>query len=163
MSVKHWPSRMIRRSQAQARVFYPRRRPMLEILEVRIALAYTATTLGQFVGDAADDTITFSESGGNLMHNRATLGDAGFVNDFDFDSDDAGAQMLPASAASSVMVSTGGGNDTVNIGTATVPASTLLAAFNINNSGQDGDTLVVDDSASATGKTYAETSVQITA
>jgi hypothetical protein len=149
------------RKQSHSRIFSRRRRPMLEFLEDRIALAYTATTTGAFVGDSAGDTITFSQVGGLLTHNRA--GDGGFVSQFDFDSDTSGEQVLAASASTAISVNTGGGNDTVNIGTATVAASTLFATFSITNTGQDGDTLVVDDSASATGATYTETSVQITA
>jgi len=148
-----------------------RRRPAtilaLEPLEDRTVPAYIAAVAGTtatFTGDTASDTLTFSQSGGLLMHNRATAGDAGFASDFDFVSGDGATETtFAADAANSVSVTTGGGNDTVNIGTGTVAASTLLAAFTITNSGQDGDTLVVDDSASGTPKTYNETSIQITA
>ena len=52
------------------------------------------------------------------------------------------------SPATVVNIATGGGTDTVNIGTSVGPASTLFATFNITNPDQSGDILLVDDSTS---------------
>jgi fibronectin-binding autotransporter adhesin len=165
----------LRTTDSQKRLNSSKRRAAtvlaLEQLEDRAVPAYIATVVGTtatFTGDGAGDTLTFSRgTGGNsglLMHNRFSSGDAGFASDFDFVSGDgATVTTFAADAANTVVVNTGGGNDTVNVGTATIAAGTLLATFQVNNLGQDGDTLVVDDSASATGKTYNETSISISA
>ena len=65
------------------------------------------------------------------------------------------------SPATVVNIATGGGTDTVNIGTSVGPASTLFATFNITNPDQSGDILVVDDSASFLTGTISITSTQI--
>jgi hypothetical protein len=137
------------------------RRPRIEPLEDRIALAYTATVVGStatFNGNSANDAIIFSASGGLLTHSRFAAGDAGFNSEFDFNSGVAGDQTLAAAATSAVITNSGGGNDAVNIGTASVPASSLLAAFTISNTGADGDSLIVDDSARTTSNVINVTS-----
>ncbi len=139
--------------------------PLAEQLEDRRLLAYTATLAGNtatLTGDAVGDTLTFSQAGGLLAHNRFTVGDAGFNSNFDFDTTLAGDQTLAVAAASTVNVITGGGNDGVMVGTPASPASTLLASFNVTNAGADGDTLVVDDSGSAVANTITITSNSIT-
>lgn len=127
--------------------------PYAEQLEDRRMLAYTATLAGTtatMMGDGGNDTLVFSQMGGFLMHNRATAGDPGFNSDLDFDTTQPGDQMLSVAATSTVNIATGGGNDFVTIGTLASPASTLLATFQITNTGANGDQLIVDDSGSAT-------------
>jgi hypothetical protein len=114
---------------------------------------YTASLSGSsavFTGDGAADTLVFDATNGVLRHNRFTAGDPGFASDLDFDSTASGEQQLPAAATSSVTVHTGGGADVVRLGTSTVPASSLLANFTIDNNGSDGQSvqLIIDDSAS---------------
>lgn len=132
------------------------RRCRLERLEDRQMLSYTATLAGTtatFTGNAAGDTITFDVQTGLLRHNRFTAGDAGFASDTDFDSALAGTQTLAASAANTVDLITGAGADIVNLGTATVAASALLAAFTVDNAGGGADVLNIDDSVSAVANT----------
>lgn len=138
-----------------------RKNPRIEPLEDRIALSYTAALAGAtaaFTGNASGDTIVISASGGLLTHNRFAAGDAGFNSQFDFNSAVAGDQTLVASAASTVSILFGAGNDTVELGTDSVPASSLLASFTITNTGADGDTLTINDSARATASTINVTS-----
>lgn len=92
------------------------------------------------------------------MHNRFDAGDAGFASAFDFDSAVAGVQTLSVSALNTLAIQTGGGNDTVVLGTPTVAATSLLVAFQVNNSGANGDRLIIDDSARTTPSTIDVTS-----
>jgi len=112
--------------------------------------------------DGASDSFTFEESGGLLRHNRSTAGDPGFNSDFDFDSGTAGNQTLGASNGNSVNLTTGGGNDTVTVGTNAAPASVLNVTINITNSGSNGDSVLIDDSGSGVGRTITMTSTQVT-
>lgn len=89
----------------------------IEVLESRIAPAFTATLAGatvSFTGDGDTDTLTITESVGLLQHNRFTEGDADFNSDFDFDTSTPGDQTLAANSASIVNVSAGLGGDTIN-------------------------------------------------
>ena len=125
------PLRSTSRSGARV-VCHDRLAPMVEPLESRIALSYTASLVGAtatFTGTGADDSLIFSTQGGLLKHNLFLSGMAGFASDFDFNSAVAGDQTLPAAAASTVNIDTGGGNDAVTFGTPARPASTLFAAF----------------------------------
>ena len=136
----------------------------LETLEERRLLTYTASLVvstANFVGDGAADVLTFDQAGGLLRHNRFTAGDAGFNSDFDFDSATAGDQTLAANVASTVLIDTGDGADTVNVGTLGIPASTLFASFNYSAGGAT-DILNVDDSASLVTNNYVATSIAIT-
>jgi len=140
-------------------------RLQLQPLEDRRMLAFTASlagTVATFTGDAAADTLTFSESGGQLRHNRFSAGDAGFASDGDFDSATAGIQPLAASAASTVSIGTGNGADIVNIGTAMSPASSLFAAFNFGTGG-NSDTLTIDDGSRTAANTYSFGSTSLSA
>jgi hypothetical protein len=131
-----------------------RKQSAIEPLEKRIALSYSATLSGAtatLTGNTAGDTLIIVAFGGLLMHNRFQAGDPGFASDFDFNSSVGGVQSLAASAASAVTINSGGGNDTINLGTDTLAASALQAEFTITNTGADGDTLIVDDSACTLG------------
>jgi hypothetical protein len=93
-----------------------RRETGVEILEARIAPAFTATVAGSvasFLGDAASDSLDITESNGFLVHNRFTAGDAGFNSAMDFDTTQAGDQKLTVDAASIIDVNGGGGTDSV--------------------------------------------------
>ena len=77
-------------------------------------------------------TVPFSaDAAGLLMHNRR--GDPGFVNAFDFDSIRPGVQSLAAAASSRVILYTGSGVQTINLGTDTSPATDLRAQFVVHN------------------------------
>jgi FG-GAP-like repeat/RTX calcium-binding nonapeptide repeat (4 copies) len=120
-----------------------------ELLETRIAPAYSAFVNGAFItlaGDAAGDTLEISAVDGLLKHNRFTAGDAGFESDFDFDSFAAGVQTVPADASRIVTLDLGLGNDTVILGS-DGRADRLNATFSVINTGADGDTLRIDQSA----------------
>jgi FG-GAP-like repeat/RTX calcium-binding nonapeptide repeat (4 copies) len=120
-----------------------------ERLETRIAPAYSAFVNGAFInlaGDASNDTLEISAVDGLLKHNRFTVGDAGFESDFDFDSFAAGVQTVPAEASRIVTINLGLGNDTVILGS-DGRADRLNAMFGVLNTGADGDTLRIDQSA----------------
>jgi hypothetical protein len=112
----------------------------------RASLSGTTAT---FIGNASSDVLTFSAdtATGLLMHNRT--GDPSFVNAFDFDSFQPGVQSLAAATTSQVIVYAGSGVETINLGTATSPASALLARFTIHNElGGLSNQLTINDSAS---------------
>ena len=120
--------------------------------------AFTATLVGTtatFNGSSAADTIVFDQSGGLLRHNRFSKGDSGFNSDFDFDSTVPGDQTLSATnPAVTVIVNAGGSDDTIIVGTNAAPASGLAATFNLNGQG-GGDTLTINDTTDATGRTIS--------
>jgi hypothetical protein len=106
-----------------------------------------------FTGSIGADSIVFDQSGGLLRHNRFSAGDSGFNSDFDFSSTVAGDQTVSAtSPAVVVIVNAGDRDDHVVIGTNSAPASALAVTFQITGQG-GGDSLVIDDSVSATGRT----------
>jgi Ca2+-binding RTX toxin-like protein len=129
--------------------------PIVELLERRTLLAYTAVVdqLNQtvtFTGDAAGDVLTFDVDGqGRLRHNRFTASDPGFASNIDLDSTLGGVQS--SNQGGFVVVNAGGGDDTINIGTPSVPVSvfeTVLFALD----GEGGsDTLNLDDTANPLG------------
>src|SRR5262249_52766080 len=96
--------------------------------------------------------LTVDPATGNLMHNRFSAGDPGFVSAADFDSVVPGVQPLAASDSSFVIVSNGNG-DSVRLGSADSPASALKAAITVSNSGPVGS-LLIDDSVWPTASTY---------
>src|SRR5262249_2676227 len=96
-----------------------------------------------------------------LMHNRT--GDPGFVNAFDFDSTQPGVQSLAAATTSQVIVYTGSGQETINLGTATAPATALLARFTIHNElGGGNNQIPRNDSASRTLTNFTINNAAIT-
>lgn len=127
---------------------------------------YTATLTGTtatFQGNASDDTIVFDQVDGFLRHNRFTAGDPGFASDLDFDSVEPGVQSLLADSISAVIINTGTGNDTVRLGTPSIPVSALLATFTVNNEDGGNDFLFVDDGARDTALRYEITGTSIQA
>jgi hypothetical protein len=126
------------------------------------ALSADGTT-ATFTGNASSDTLVLTEENGLLMHNRFASGDPGFASAFDFDSTQPGVQTLPASAASSVIINLGTGNETVILGTPDAPASALLAHVEIVNSGPGTDRLLIDDGARAQAVGYTVNNGVITA
>lgn len=109
---------------------------------------YTAALVGTtatFTGDAASDALAFSVADdGNLAHNRFGV-DPGFASPEDFDSTVPGVQTLAAAITSNVIVNLGSGIETVSLGSANSPVSTLLARFTINTPGANTDFLALDD------------------
>jgi FG-GAP-like repeat/RTX calcium-binding nonapeptide repeat (4 copies) len=142
----------------------------VEPLECRIAPAYTSFPTGtivSFLGDAASDTLEFSEENGLLKHNRFTAGDAGFASDFDFESFTPGDQTMAADSSTVITIQLGTGSDTVILG-ADGQAGLLKATFSITNTGADADVLRVDQSAAtgavaltASGNIIASTGVSV--
>jgi Ca2+-binding RTX toxin-like protein len=129
--------------------------PVVERLEQRTLLAYTAVVdqLNQtvtFTGDAAGDVLTFDVDGqGRLRHNRFTAGDPGFASNIDLDSTLGGVQS--SNQGGLVVVNAGGGDDTINIGTPSVPVSVFeTVLFGLDGEG-DSDTLNLDDTANPLG------------
>lgn len=127
----------------------------LEPLEPRQLLAYsfaltgsTATVTGDF-GGVATDSLVIDQSGGWLRHSV----NGGAFSD-DWHDAGAGSQQLAADAGSTVTIffSSGGGSS-LALGTATAPASSLEALFELFPGGA-GDTVLVDDSASTAMSTY---------
>jgi hypothetical protein len=104
-------------------------------------------------GDAANDTIIISSNGANLTHNRFAAGDPGFASAQDFNTTDPGDQTIPDSAAGFVGLNGGDGQDTLQVGLSPgSPASTIAADLDVRGQGGN-DTLIVDDSSDATGRT----------
>lgn len=146
----------------------------VQLLEDRVTPAYTATFAGftstwagNSSGGSGDILIVTRDSGtGNLTHNRFVAGDVGFNSAGDFDSTVAGDQVLAASAASTVLITTGASSlDQVRIGGSiggqTAAASELLAVFGVT-AGGTGQTVLVDDSTATTGRTFTYASNGIT-
>jgi hypothetical protein len=133
-------------------------------LSVEDALAACSATLvattATFTCDGTNDSTVFDQSGGLLRHDRP-LGE-GFADAFDFDSVAVGSNHLLANGASTVNFNLGAGQDQLVLGTATVPASTLLAAFNVNNLGNDADLLLIRDTASAVANNITIDATQVT-
>ncbi len=113
----------------------------IEILEARIAPAFTAVNSGifsaTFTGDAASDTLTIVFDGGssNFTHNRFAAGDAGFVDAFDFNSTAAGSQRVTLGGGS-INVNGGAGTDNfsltspgdISLGSIVIGGTATLAA-----------------------------------
>lgn len=133
-------------------------RLQLEPLEDRRLLAFTSTLAGStatITGDGSSDTFIVDVSGGNLRHNRATAGDAGFASDLDWDTVNGGVQSLAAVGGSFLnFVDLGGGDDTLTLGTASVAASSILARIQTSSGGAGNDRFNINDSARASGNTY---------
>ncbi len=114
-------------------------------------LVGTTVTFG---GTSTCESIAFDQAGGLLRHNRFSSGDPGFNSDFDFDPNTPGDQTLSASdPAVTVIVNAGTCDDQITIGSATAPASSLAASFQINGQG-GADSLVINDTADATARTF---------
>jgi hypothetical protein len=134
---------------------------ILESLEARIAPAFFASINGSLVtisGDAGNDTLSFSAEEGFLKHNRFTVGDFGFESALDFDASLPGVQMVAADASILISISLGTGNDKVILGS-DQHASRLNAAFLVTNTGADGDSLEIDDSAATESEPRSFTAV----
>lgn len=117
--------------------------------------ATLAGTTATFAGTVGGNSIVFDQSGGLLRHNRFSAGDSGFNSDFDFNSTTAGDQTLSATnPAVIILVNTGDRDDQVTIGTAAAPASALAATFQISGQG-GGDSLTINDSASAVARSIS--------
>jgi hypothetical protein len=137
-----------------------------ELLENRTVPAFLTSGYSaagvSITGDGASDNLTITASGGLLQHNRFTAGDAGFADSFDWDTSTAGSQHLNAIAATTINVDLGGGDDTLQLGTAALPASTLFSLINFNFGGAGNDNLIVNDSGGA-ANTWNYTSTTVTA
>jgi len=145
-----------------------------EPLEDRVTPAYTATFSGftsTWAGSSTGgtgDVLLFSRDAatGNLIHNRFVAGDAGFNSAQDFDSAVAGDQVLAASAASTVAVTTGASSlDEVRVGGSVggqdAAASELFAVFVVTTNAA-GQAVLVDDSRATTGGTFTFASNGVT-
>lgn len=120
----------------------------MESLEDRKMMAFNITLTGSaavVTGDGSSDTFIVDSTGGNLRHNRA--GDAGFNSAIDWNNAVAGDQTLAVNAASAISFDMGGGDDVLQLGTAAIPATSLLAAITYNSGGAGNDSLIVDNSA----------------
>jgi uncharacterized repeat protein (TIGR01451 family) len=102
---------------------------------------FVATLSGDtvtFEGGYTDDVLVIDQSGGLLRHNRFGI-DPGFNSAFDFNSTVAGDQTLSATSTTHIVVNGGDGNDTVTIGTASVPAEQLAVDLEFHGgNGTDG-------------------------
>lgn len=118
---------------------------------------YSASLAGAsatFTGSASSQSIRFDSSGGLLRHDRFGAGDAGFSSDFDFDSGVPGDQTLPATGSATINVATGGGDDTIAIGSAAAPAGGLGAISFVVDGGGGHDVVRIDDAASTGARSY---------
>jgi acrosin len=126
----------------------------LEVLEDRTVPTVTSVLIGTtatVTSDVQADTITVTEAGGYLYLQFTGL--AGPTDDWD--TTQPGIQTLPAKATSIVnFTDLGGGDDVVNLGTASSPASNLLAEFTFATGGSGNDMLNIDDSAAKQANNY---------
>jgi uncharacterized repeat protein (TIGR01451 family) len=109
---------------------------------------FVATQSGDtatFEGGYTDDVLVIDQSGGLLRHNRFGI-DPGFNSAFDFNSTVAGDQTLSATTATHIVVNGGDGNDTVTIGTVSIPAEQL--AVDVEFHGGNGTDSFVYQNAS---------------
>jgi hypothetical protein len=123
----------------------------------------TSTVSGSTVtitGTAGNDTIAIDTSGGLLRNNLFALGVPGFASPFDFDTTLPGVQSVAVGPAVTVTINGLGGNDTITVGSASAPATTL--GFNVTaNGGAGTNTVTVDASGDTTGRTVDVTSTQV--
>jgi Ca2+-binding RTX toxin-like protein len=80
--------------------------------------------------DAADDNVTVSVSGGNLVHGQTT---GGLADGTDWDSTTPGPQTAPANGTVTVVINGGDGNDSLTV----LAKNTELASSGLN--GEAGD------------------------
>jgi uncharacterized repeat protein (TIGR01451 family) len=91
-----------------------------------------------FVGGYTDDALVIDQNGGLLRHDRFGV-DPGFNSPFDFNSTAAGDQTLSATSTTHIVVNGGDGNDTVTIGTTSIPAEQLAVDLEFHGgNGTDG-------------------------
>ena len=139
----------------------------LELLEDRVTPTVTSVVNGltaEINGDGASDTFlvtvdTTTYGTPFLQHNRFTEGDAGFVSDLDWDSTQAGEQLLAADATSTVIFEDlGAGDDAVRIvrgADGTAGNGDINATIDIQDLGSDaGDTISIDDSTRTAAATF---------
>src|SRR5262249_28820085 len=97
--------------------------------------------------------ITADPDSGLLMNNRWATGDEGYASPFDFDSTQPGAQVLAATAASTV-VNTGGNGDASVLGSPFLAASSLLYPSPGTTDAAGSGSFFIDDSARSTATDY---------
>jgi hypothetical protein len=123
----------------------------------------TSTINGNSVtitGTAGNDNIVIDTSGGFLRNNLFDQGVAGFASPFDFDSTTPGEQRVAVSSTLNVTVNGLGGDDTIAVGSASAPATTL--GFHVTvNGGEGANTVTFDGSADTTGQTVDVTSTSV--
>jgi hypothetical protein len=105
-------------------------------------------TTATLTGDGGDDYLVVDQSGGFLRHND--LGGT-FNGPVDWDSTQVGDQKLANDGLHYLTVNGMGGNDGFVIGTASVPASSLLPYFTLDG-GTEINSLQVVDLSDATGR-----------
>ncbi|MHB1425324.1 MAG: glycosyl hydrolase [Gemmataceae bacterium] len=96
--------------------------------------------------------ITVDPKTGLLMNNLYAAGVAGFNSPYDFDSTQPGDQTLAASAVAKIIIENAN-NDSIELGSNSSPASSLLAHIVIDNTGQ-ANQLGIEDGARTTTATY---------
>ena len=116
------PSRDIRKPIARVKNT-SRFAPIIEGMEDRRLMAYSATLVGNIADFTGADDLQFAISGGLYYNNQFSLGSAGFESPFDFDSVDPGVQTLAVGSSAGVNVN------------ATGPSS-LTIDQSVNSSGQ---------------------------
>jgi len=116
------PSRDIRKPIARVKNT-SRFAPIIEGMEDRRLMAYSATLVGNIADFTGADDLSFAISGGLYYNNQFSLGTAGFESPFDFDSVDPGIQTLAVGSSAGVNVNATG-------------LSSLTIDQSVNSSGQ---------------------------
>jgi Thrombospondin type 3 repeat len=149
------------------------------VLAVVVALCLPATAQADWVSDCtppmatvcgttatmggtASDPLVIDASGPNLRHNQG--GDPGFQSDLDFDSDVTLEQTFANLASNSIVAFGDQQPDTAQVGSATVPASQILASFTFNaaSGGFNTDIFTLENSADTAARSYQVAPGQIT-
>lgn len=127
--------------------------PVLEALEGRRLLAFTATVSGStatLTGSAGNDVLAISVVNGTFRHSRFGAGDAGFTSNADFDTATPGVQTLSATGTT-LTVNTGDGDDVVTVGRTFSP---IAATVNLDLGAGTRDVAYLLDDATTTNQTY---------
>ncbi len=126
---------------------------VFEGLESRTLLSYTFALTGNtatVTGNKSNDTLVIDQSGGLLEY---SVNGSAFSTNWNASGGPPGT--LAASSTSTVNLIEGNGVESITLGTAAGPESTLKAQFNVSGTPAAGSTLTIDDSAAKlTGATY---------
>jgi hypothetical protein len=112
--------------------------------------SFSGSVLGGFASlqSSGDNHLIIGSSGGNLAHNPQP----GFASAVDWDSNQPGDQTLPNAGGVALVITGGGGNDGVVVGTTDTP-SALVGASVVFDGGGGANALMVDDTADGRGRT----------
>ncbi len=96
-----------------------------------------AGTTATMTGNSDSDLVLLDVSGGLVRHNRFTAGDAGYQNEFDFDTVTAGSQSITAGPGAHVSYTGGTGSDTLALSLASADPADGLFTVSQDGLGQE--------------------------